>query len=789
MQKIILTIVLILGHAYGVKAQLYDEYGNDVTGGYGQNQYGNNNFNPHNTDSAKSQKIVPKGIYVWSVDRKFGDVIPADVDTLPHLFTHETLNTGKYGQFNTTGNNYSARQNRIFMERPTQDNYPLVDAYSYVLKQPDQVHFTNTLSPITNLWYDNCGNKTNGEDHIDAKFAVNAGKRIGMGFDINYAYARGYYQNQNISHFASTLYLSYLGDKYQLHTIFSTNHQKATENGGITNDDYITHTEIFSESYASNEIPTSLSYNWNRNHNYHFFLTHRYNLGFYREEMMTEDEIKAKKFADEAQKEKEQKESAQKGGSKSSSTPQGRPDGAKVSDVPLGRPDDAVIAGEEPAIARNETSEADTTRIAVTSKEESDSLMALQAEQDSLAQYMKKVFVPVTSFIHTLELDNYDRIYQAYRTPDDYYANTFFNVGPDGYPGDSIYDKQRHFQIKNTAALALLEGFNKWAKSGLKVFATHHLRRYEMPTINEGGSAVNSRWTEHNVSIGTQLLKTQGHTLHYKATGELWTAGEDIGQVKVDFHTDLNFPIFGDTVTLAANAYFYRLNPDFFFRHFHSKHIWWDNTSLDKTTRTRIQGNFSYAKTKTNLKVGIEEMQNYTYLAMSYDYSANGVTNMAALVNQHSGNINVLSAQLDQPLSLGPVHWDNVITYQSSSNQSALPLPSLNVFSNLYLKFVYAHVLSVEIGAAATYFTKYYAPDFCPQLNQYAVQQNSDSKIELGNHPFVDIYANFHLKHARFFLMLQNLTGDSMNRMNFLTPHYPQNASVLHFGISWNFFN
>lgn len=142
-----------------------------------------------------------------------------------------------------------------------------------------------------------------------------------------------------------------------------------------------------------------------------------------------------------------------------------------------------------------------------------------------------------------------------------------------------------------------------------------------------------------------------------------------------------------------------------------------------------------------------------------------------------------------QDLQLGPLHFDNVVTYQSSSDSDVLPLPQLNLFSNLYLKFRVAQVLTVELGGALTYFTKYAAPDYLPQLGQFAVQQNADSRVELGNFPFVDAYANLHLKHARFFIMMSNALASSANRMHFLAPHYPQNSSVLRLGVSWNFFN
>lgn len=714
---LLLLMTVWLSGGQCVFAQMLDENGDFRDLGTD-----NRNFNPHNNDSTKKKKEIPKGIYAWTVDRKFGDIRKVDVDTLPHLYPQTTLAMGKQMQFNTLGNNFSARQNRIFIDRREKQQYAFTDVYDMVLKQPDELHFTNTLSPITNMSYDNCGDKTNGEDHLEVKFATNAGKRIGMGMDINYAYARGYYQNQPISHLGATFYVSYLGDKYQLHTLYSTYNQKVTENGGITKDDYITHPELTEQSFSSNEIPTILQRNWNRNEHQHFFLTHRYNLGFYRDVPMTEQEKAAKKFALAS---------------------------AEENDT-IGAPKDSIIT-------------------------------------DSTLLFMKREFKPVTSFIHTAEIGSYERIYQVYASPKSYYANTYFNEH-DGYAGDSILDVTKYFSLKNTLAIALIEGFNKYAMAGLKVFASHELRNISMPMYIDNGSAYMGSFKEHSISIGGQLQRTQGHTLHYDLLAETWVAGEDIGQLKLDAKADLNFAFLNDTVRLVAKGYFHRLNPTIYERTFHSKHFWWDN-ALDKETRTRLEGNFTYEKTKTTLRVAVEEIQNYTYYGMSYTRANETNTLLTAGVRQHGGNLNVMTAQLDQKLKLGPFHWDNILTYQSSSNQDVLPLPTFNAFSNLYVEFMVAGVLRVELGGAATWFSKYYAPDFCPALNQFAVQENSQSQVELGNFPFVDVYANLHLKHARFFLMMQNATASSFNKMYFLTPHYPQNESVIHFGVSWNFFN
>lgn len=746
-------------------------------------------------DTTKNDKEVPKGLYVWTIDRKFGDIKPAEVDTMPHLYPNTTLVNGLYGEYNTIGNNYSPRINRIVVDRPLTSQFIFIQPYDYVMKEPDNFRFTNTLSPYTNVSYDNCGDKTNGEDHIDALFAVNAGKKFGAGFDLNYSYARGYYANQNLSHFGATFFASYLGDRYQMHTMFSTYHQKESLNGGITDDNYITHPETYDDSYATNEIPTVLEQNWQRNNNIHFFLTHRYSFGFYRKVKMTDEEIKAKKFAAESKKDKEQREldekNKDKDGNQSLSSRRGKKDLAN--NVPTGRPDNAKIAGDEP-VADNAVAD-DSTRVKVNSQAQLDSLNMAKAMQDSIDATMKKEYVPVTSFIHTLDLNNYDRIYQAYQTPTDYYAmqSTPYYVynNDNAYSGDSIYDETKFFSMKNTLAIALLEGFNKYVKAGLKVFASHELRKIQMPDLSDDNStnAVWNKWTEHNVSIGGQLRKSQGNTLHFDLMAETWLVGEDAGQLKLDFSTDLNFRFLGDTVTLAAKAYFYRLNPTFYQRHYHSKYIWWDNDDMSKETRTRIEGLFSYRKTHTSLRVAIEELQNYTYFGMSYDASTSGRTNMTTTINQASSNINLLTLQLRQNFRLGPLNWENIITYQNSSNQDALPVPDFNIFTNLYFKFKLVKELAVELGASGYYFTKYYAPDYSPQLSQFAVQQNADSKVEIGGYPFIDAYLNFHLKRTRFFLMFTHVNAGNGSKEYFLAPHYAQNERIMRFGVSWNFFN
>ncbi len=777
MRKLFFTILLCIA-AFPVLAQIADDGMNSV------DPYGNitNSRDGRNgrmsADSLGSDKEIPEGLKVWTIDNRFGDRKEAQPDTLQHMFMNSIFTTGLRTEYNSTGNLGSPRQARIFIDRKEDRNFLFVNPYDYVVTPVENFLFTNTLSPLTNIFYNTCGNRTNGEDHLKLKFAVNAGKRLGVGFLFDYLYGRGYYNAQSTSHFNYTMYGSYMGDRYQAHILLSTLHQKVTENGGITNDYYITHPESFNESYATSEIPTMLEQNWNRNDNQHVFFTQRYSFGFNRKVKMTEEEIKARKFALESQKEKEKRDAQAKALRDAKESGQDiDADDIKLPNSYAGRPDDAKVAtGEAP----RDTTKAGN-RLTVSSKAAADSLMAADAKAKEDTSWLKNEYVPVTSFIHTLEFNNYRRIYEAYQTPTNYYLDTY-NVA-EKLSGDSIYDKTRHWSLRNTFAVSLLEGFNKWIKTGAKAFISHTLNHYTLPDSTGMG-----KWNENSVTVGGQLSKTQGTTLHYNVTGEFAVAGYNAGEIHIDGGVDLNFPLFKDTMTLASTGFYHHEKPSFYYRHYQGRHLWWSDDDLSMTDHFRAQGLLSYQKTRTRLRFAFDEIKNLTYFATTNTVSDDGRLYNMAYSRQSSDPITVLTAELAQDFTTGPLNWETVLTYQKSTKQDILPLPALNVYTNLYLHFKIAHVLDCDLGADARYFSSYEAPEYFAPLGQYAVQENED-KVKIGAYPIVNVYLNFKLSKARFFVMMSHVNAGSGNKEYFLTPHYPIDGRVLRFGISWNFAN
>ena len=286
MRRILLTYILlsVIG-LLNIQAQVAT---NTLTqDGTMRDQYGNQidpATQPDNLDSTHVdiQSLPPK-LYMWTISETLGErtIIPADTASLN--FQSTNLVEGMQGHYNYLGNLGAPRQSRLFFER--RNDYPtiFIAPLSFFYFRPDQFKFTNSNVPFTNLTYYKAGSRINGEDRFKSYFSVNANKRLAFGFNIDYLYGRGYYSNQATSHFNAGIFASYIGEKYQMHAAYNNFFFKMNENGGITDDRYITRPEEMEDVGGNQYIPVRLEETSNRNHDFFVYLTHRYRLGFHRE--------------------------------------------------------------------------------------------------------------------------------------------------------------------------------------------------------------------------------------------------------------------------------------------------------------------------------------------------------------------------------------------------------------------------------------------------------------------------------------------------------------------------
>ena len=417
----------------------------------------------------------------------------------------------------------------------------------------------------------------------------------------------------------------------------------------------------------------------------------------------------------------------------------------------------------------------------------------VEGQVDSLGNPVM-VFIPVSSFIHTLEYQDNRR---RFRSEDGSNLNDCY-LNPYGEPrvfgletGDLVNDQTSWWNLKNTFGLSLREGFQDWAKFGITAFVTFDKRKFKLPAAIPGidydpvyGSGLdatpstihfplNQTYDEFSTYIGAEISKRRGSLLTYNARGELCVVGDDIGEFRATGNLQTQFKLFKKDATIRAEGYIKNTTPAFYMRHFHSRYFWWDNPDLNMTQQIYAGAKIDLESTRTQLSAGVESIQNFVFF------------NQQGVPEQKNGNLQVIHARIKQDLMYRAFGWENEVAYQLSSDESVLPLPKISVYSNMYIHFKVAKVLTMQLGVNMYYNTAYYAPYYEPATQQFQVQD----EVKVGNYPLINAYANFHLKQARFFVMGYNVGSFFVSPNYFSFAHYPLDPFVLKMGVAVTFNN
>lgn len=382
----------------------------------------------------------------------------------------------------------------------------------------------------------------------------------------------------------------------------------------------------------------------------------------------------------------------------------------------------------------------------------------------------KKDYVSLASIIYTFNYTDQRRQFTSNNANLDTLFTPYTNGVIQSSPkySASTDDFMSYYSLKNTFGLAMNEGFREWTKFGLTAFIEYDLRNYSIqnaifPMFQDTDNK------ENIYTIGGLLSKNKGKFLHYNllATKNLSDAGL---RIEGDLSTRFNYK--QKDFIISANAYIKNVRPSFFEQNYSSKYLNW-NYNLDYTQRVFAGGSIEIPFTHTKLSGGVENIKKYIY------YDQNG------LIQQEKDNVQVLSFRLDQKLQAGIFHWDNQIVFQTTTKEEVIPLPKLSFYTNIYIKTKLAKVLTLQLGADAHFYSKYYAPAYSPLTLQFYNQREK----QIGDFPITTAYLNLHLKYTRFFIMYYNATSKVGNSEYFSLLHYPVNPSMIKFGISWDFFN
>lgn len=636
----------------------------------------------------------------WKISYPLGTHEESTIDTLLYNYQRQSIPALVSDAWATTGNLGAEGINMIFWDRQPRSTFFFKDALSAWLPSFREQKFYNVYIPMTLVSYNFGGNKDNHQDRLQATFAGNVNKKIGVGAFIDYLYSKGSYTAQSTKDLSFGFSGYYTGDRYEMQAFAYHYNFLNKENGGITNDLYVTDPGQLQggvDKIEPQSIPVRLTAAHNRINGNQLFMTHAYKLGFWKD--------------------------------------------------------------------NPEAQEGDSTNL--------------------------EIFVPVTKFIYSLDYNDAHR----------YFINTNASQGDSFWDNrylyeDGTWDNTRYSSLTNTVGISMIEGFQTWAKFGLSAYASYEHRRFtqasyykrENDSSNEQGTKANDtdrltplpegfvcppKASQNLLWIGGRLEKEKGSLLRYHADARFGLLGDVVGDLDIEGKATTNIKMLGDMVSISAAGYFRNTAPSYLLDHYISNHFAWDN-SFGKTRRFRAGGELYIPWTRTRLEAGVENIQNYIYF------------DSISMPRQHGGNIQVFTARLDQKLNFGIWNWNNTLTYQTTSDKDILPLPSLAIYSNMYLAFRAFNVLDLQIGVDCDYYTSYRALNYQPATMTFHVQ-NPENAVKVGNYPLCDVYVTGKLSKVRFFVVWSHVNQGMFSKNYFSLPHYPINPRRLQLGLSVDF--
>lgn len=222
-------------------------------------------------------------INYWTITSQTGEMIPAIPDTVLTDYFNRTNAEGMGISVAYPGNLGLPMESRVFFEREDRSDFLFFDPFWAYAKRPDKFLFINTKVPCTNVSYQTAGSRQTKEERLQALLTLNSGKKLNVGINVDYLYGRGFYNSQAAKHTDWVFFGNYLSDRHRLHLFINPSSYTNAENGGLDNDNWISHPEqLDSRSTQPREYGTKFANTWNYNKGLRTFFNYRYNLGFER---------------------------------------------------------------------------------------------------------------------------------------------------------------------------------------------------------------------------------------------------------------------------------------------------------------------------------------------------------------------------------------------------------------------------------------------------------------------------------------------------------------------------
>lgn len=690
-------------------------------------------------------------MYSFYLTKRLGDKREAWVDTLMLNYFHRAFIDGLSVSEAYTGTQASPYQSKIYFDRPLNrwDDFYFTNPYNHLMRRGKRIQWYDTKTPYTFLKYTTMGSDQDQEQNFTFTFSSNLGKEWSLGGDVDIDNANGFYGSTSSKNITYRVFSYYRGDRYEAYASIGNTNTINQESGGIKDMRYITNPDEFKDGKRTllpKDIPTKYKSTWNRVVYGSGRLHHKYSLGFYEDELGNRQPKREK--------------------------PQSKLSATEIPEDTIPTPPPIVTPSDSLSIPTPPSSNGPKVRrrAGASSGQATDS----DDNETTKDEKPKAKFIPVTSFFHDFQLE---QAHRSWVSLDPAFEKEYPNPIIPKVSGSRYFPNDRFYALKisNSVGVELVEGFHDWAKMGIAAFVAHDYKKFWQPLMNpidaqrlEIENIETLQSVENTTYVGGRVSSNSFKHIDYYVWGQVAVAGTQAGEVEINGELNTHIPLFKDTVTVSATANFLNISPSYYLRRYKASLHEWEQ-SLGMIQLLRIGGIINIPKTRTKVFANFETLQNPV------------IANKVAEPEQIKENVRVLAVGISQSLSWRAINWENDIVWQNSSHQSITPLPTLSVYSNLYLRFLISKVMTLQIGADAKWHTAYYAPYYEPSTQLFRPQE----EIKIGGQaPLISVYANAHLKRTKFFVQYYNIGALIFKPNHFSMPNYPLYPPVFRLGIA-----
>lgn len=371
-------------------------------------------------------------------------------------------------------------------------------------------------------------------------------------------------------------------------------------------------------------------------------------------------------------------------------------------------------------------------------------------------------------FGHSFE---YSRFYRKYtdskEESGDYYDNWYINPT---MSQDSTFES-----LVSNKIFMQMQPWDRNGVVGLIDFGAgvdfHHYYQFSTDQYQTGNT---SGENETSFYVYGSLEGKIKQFLKWGADVRYHPAGYRSQDINVGGNLSLSAKIKDNPLSLSGDIRHEQSSPSYWEQNYSSNHFMWSN-SFEKENETRLN------LTLTAPKQGLELSAYQSVVSNKIYYDAN------CLPAQYDGAVSVSGVYLRKDFLLGGFHFNHRVLLQWSTQQQVVPVPLASAFLSYFYEFdVVKDVLRIKLGLDGRFNTEYYAFGYNPSTAQFYNQRET----MIGNYPMVDLYVNAKWKRMRILLKMAHLNDNLFeNRNYFSILHYPQNARILKFGISWGFYD